>query len=66
MAEHNQGSFFPNLGHFFSIFEKGQGRPLPPPPLVTRLRSLLYEINIIFFNTGLIFTPKMFILFKKV
>ena len=24
---HNQGIFFPKLGHFFSIFEKGQGRP---------------------------------------
>ena len=23
--------FFPKLGHFFPIFEKGQGR-LPPPP----------------------------------
>ena len=29
---HNQGIFFPKLGHFFPIFEKGQGRP-PPSPL---------------------------------
>ena len=30
-------AFTPKLGHVFSIFEKGQGRPSPPPPLVTRL-----------------------------
>ena len=29
---HNQGIFFPKFGHFFPIFEKGQGRP-PPLPL---------------------------------
>ena len=30
-------------------------------------RSLLYEMNIMdFFNTGLIFTPEVFILYKKV
>ena len=28
---HNQGIFFPKLGHFFSIFEKEQGRPPLPP-----------------------------------
>ena len=26
------GHFPPKLGQFFPIFEKGQGRPLPPPP----------------------------------
>ena len=26
---HNQGIFSPKLGHFFPIFEKGQGRPPP-------------------------------------
>ena len=25
------GYFFPKLGHFFPIFEKGRGRPLPSP-----------------------------------
>ena len=30
--DHNQGIFFHKLGHFFPIFEKGQGRP-PPLPL---------------------------------
>ena len=29
--------FFHKLGHFFPIFEKGQWRPPPLPPLVTRL-----------------------------
>ena len=33
----NQDIFFPKLGHFFRISEKGQGRPPPLPPLVTRL-----------------------------
>ena len=32
------GHFFPKLGQFFPIFEKGQGIPSPLPiPLVTRL-----------------------------
>ena len=31
--------FFSKLGHFFPIFEKGQGRAHPLPPLVTRLLS---------------------------
>ena len=26
------GQFCPKLGHFFPIFEKGQGGPPPPPP----------------------------------
>ena len=30
--DHNQGIFFHKLGHFFPIFEKGQGRPPPSPP----------------------------------
>ena len=30
--DHNQDIFFHKLGHFFPIFEKGQGRPPPPPP----------------------------------
>ena len=29
--DHNQGIFFHKLGHFFPIFEKGHGRPHPPP-----------------------------------
>ena len=29
-------------------------------------RPLLYEINLIFFNTGLIFASEVFILYKKV
>ena len=32
------GHFFSKLGHFFPIFEKGQGRP---PPLVTRLHQAI-------------------------
>ena len=30
--DHNQGIFSHKLGHFFPIFEKEQGRPIPPPP----------------------------------
>ena len=35
--DHNKGDFFHKLGNFYSIFEKGQGRAPPHPPLVTRL-----------------------------
>ena len=35
--DHKLGIFSHKLGHFFPIFEKGQGRPPPLPPLVTRL-----------------------------
>ena len=31
--DHNQGIFSHKLGHFFPIFEKGQGTPPPPPPV---------------------------------
>ena len=31
MDGHNQGIFFSKLGHFSTIFEKGQGIPLPSP-----------------------------------
>ena len=31
--DRNQAIFFLKLGHFFPIFEKGQGRPPPPSPL---------------------------------
>ena len=34
---HSLGIFFQKLGHFFPIFEKGQGRPPPSPSLVTHL-----------------------------
>ena len=34
----------PKLGHFFLIFEKGQGRPPPLPPLVTRLQAYCKHI----------------------
>ena len=30
--DHNQDIFLHKLGHFFPIFEKGQGRPPPSPP----------------------------------
>ena len=30
--DHNQGIFSHKLGHFFPIFEKGQGTPPPLPP----------------------------------
>ena len=36
--DHNQGMFFHKLERFFPIFEKGQRRPTPLSPLVTRLR----------------------------
>ena len=40
------GHFVSKLGHFFPISEKGQGRPPPLPPLVTRLLfGLIYSIN---------------------
>ena len=35
--DRNQGIFFQKLGHFFTIFEKGQRRPPLLPPLVTCL-----------------------------
>ena len=35
--DHNQGIFSHKLGHFFPIFEKGQEKPPPSLPLVTRL-----------------------------
>ena len=42
--DYNQDTVFPKLGHFFSIFEKEQGRPLPLPPLVMHLA---YSISLI-------------------
>ena len=33
--DHNQGIFSHKLGHFFPIFEKGQGGPFPSPRPVT-------------------------------
>ena len=41
------GHVFLQIGHFFPIFEKGQGRTPPPlPPLVTRLSLIfVYSIN---------------------
>ena len=33
------GHFPPKLGQFFPIVEKGQGRPPPPPFLVTPLKT---------------------------
>ena len=44
--DHNQGIFFHKLGHFFPIFEKGQGRPPPLPPLVTRLMVTVFKENL--------------------
>ena len=32
-------AFFLKLGRFFPIYQKGQGRPPPLPPLVTRLKK---------------------------
>ena len=38
--------FFPHkLGHFFPIFEKGEGTPPPLPPLVTRLHTWMYSTS---------------------
>ena len=34
--------FFPTLGHFFPVFEKGQGRP---PPSLLQLCACLYDIS---------------------
>ena len=39
--------FFPKLGHFFPIVEKGRGRPHPLTPLVTRLNYHKYFYIII-------------------
>ena len=43
------GHFLSKLGQYFTIFEKGQGRPPPLPPLVTRLiftpQLLIYYIQ---------------------
>ena len=45
--DHNQGIFFHNLGHFFPIFQKGQGTPPPLPPLVTRQEVHLADAYIL-------------------
>ena len=55
--DHNQGIFSHKLGHFFPIFEKGQGRPNPLPPLVTRLNLILTDpcnivINCVYLRTN--------------
>ena len=43
------GHFLSKLGQYFTFFEKGQGRPPPLPPLVTRLiftpQLLIYYIQ---------------------
>ena len=43
--DHNQGIFSHKLGHFFPIFQKGQGRPPPSPSLVTRLCKMWTSIK---------------------
>ena len=54
------GHFCPKLGHFFPIFEKGQGRPPhSPPPLVTRLiNSVLLKSIKLFFDRALQFVTR--------
>ena len=42
------GQSFQNLGHFFTIFKKGQGRPPPLLPLVTRLGWLFFSVFTLF------------------
>ena len=51
--------FFSKQGHLFAIFEKGQGRPPPIPPLVMRLAteftldirfSIIVKTNILYFK----------------
>ena len=41
---HNQGIFFPKLGHFFPIFEEGQGRP-PALPLSSYTAVIHYVLE---------------------
>ena len=42
---HSQGiSGQSKLGHFFPISEKGQGRPPPSPPPVTRLGTHTFKV----------------------
>ena len=41
------GHFSSKLGQFFQIFEKGQGRPPPVPPLDTRLGHKWFMTHIV-------------------
>ena len=38
------GHFFSKLEQFFPFFEKGQGKPPPHPPLVTRLQKNIWKL----------------------
>ena len=63
--DHNQGIFFHKLGHFFPIFEKEQGRPIPPPPLQLRACKCTFsKINSAFFCPALFYS--IFIVLKVV
>ena len=58
------GHFFHKLGHFFPIFEKGQGRPPSPtpPPLVSSrylILFLLYSVDTAPLMFNFIFLSKL-------
>ena len=42
--DHSQGIFSHKLGHFFPIFEKGQGRPPPSPLLLRACENSIYSV----------------------
>ena len=52
------GHFFPKLGYFFPNFEKGQGRPSPLSPLVTRLVNTITDNKVLWKKIQPIFSEK--------
>ena len=52
------GHFFPKLGYFFPNFEKGQGRPSPLSPLVTRLVNTITDNKVFWKKIQPIFSEK--------
>ena len=52
------GHFFPKLGCFFPNFEKGQGRPSPLSPLVTRLVNTITDNKVFWKKIQPIFSEK--------
>ena len=51
-------AFFPKLGYFFPNFEKGQGRPSPLSPLVTRLVNTITDNKVFWKKIQPIFSEK--------
>ena len=52
------GHFFPKLGYFFPNFKKGQGRPSPLSPLVTRLVNTITDNKVFWKKIQPIFSEK--------